>query len=79
MQDIQVIAKLNAEAVERSIPQQLAAGRTVVAEYSGLTFVGFETFSGENAERDARAKLNELNNRNDGSHGKIIRPETAAA
>lgn len=79
MQDLEVIHKLNAEAIERSIPQQLAAGRTVVAEYSGVHFVGFSTFTGDTAAADAQAKLTELNSRNDGTHGKIFRPEVATA
>lgn len=79
MQDLYTIHKLNAEAVERSIPSQLASGRTVVAEYSGLHFVGYETFSGETAREDALAKAAELNARNDGTTAKIFTPEEAAA
>ena len=79
MQDLEIINKLNAEAIERSIPQQLAAGRVVVAEYAGLHFIGFETFSGETALADAQAKLAKLNSSNDGTHGKLFTPEAAAA
>lgn len=79
MQDLNVINKLNNEAVERDIPRQLAAGRTVVAEYNGVTFVGYETFSGDHAEAEAQAKVAELAARRDSSHGKIFRPEAATA
>lgn len=79
MQDLNVIAKLNAEAIERDIPRQLAAGKIVVAEYTGLHFVGYETFSGETAEAEAQQKLNTLNARNDSTHGKIFRPTPVAA
>ncbi len=79
MQDLHIINKLNAEAIERSIPQQLAAGRTVVAEYAGLHFVGYETFSGENAEAEAQAKADEIASRGYTYTAKILRPEPVAA
>lgn len=79
MQDLNVIAKLNAEAIERDIPRQLAAGKIVVAEYTGLHFVGYETFSGDNAEAEAQEKLDALNARKDSTHGKIFRPTAVSA
>ena len=79
MQDLNVINKQNNEAIDRDIPRQLAEGKTVVAEYAGLHFVGYETFSGPNAEADAQAKVKELESRHDSSHGRIFRPEGATA
>ena len=78
MHDLNTINRLTAEAVERSIPQHLAAGRTVVAEYAGLHFVGFETFSGDNADTEAQARADEINSRGDSSHAKIVRPTVTA-
>ena len=51
----------NALAIEASIPRQLAAGKHVVAEYSAAGFQGYETFSGDNAEQMARAKVLAIN------------------
>lgn len=36
MQDLQVIDKLNGEAVERSVPSILAKGKHAVVRYTGL-------------------------------------------
>jgi hypothetical protein len=79
MQDLSVINRQNNEAVERDIPRQLANGNTVVAEYAGLHFVGYQAFSGPTAEADAQAKVKELESRHDSSHGRIFRPTTQAA
>lgn len=54
MQDLNVITKLNAEAVERDIPQQQANGKYVVAEYAGLHFIGYHLFDSE-AEANKQA------------------------
>lgn len=78
MNDLNQINKQNNEAIERDIPNQLAAGKIVVAEYTGLHFVGYETFSGENAEAEAQKKVADLAARHDSSHGKIFRPNSEA-
>jgi len=44
MHDIRTIDRLNAEAVERSVPHQLAAGKHLVLHYTGLHFVGSRAF-----------------------------------
>lgn len=77
MHDLNTINRLNNEAIEASIPKHLAEGRTVVAEYAGLHFVGFETFSGENAEQQAQEKLDRLTKAGGSVHGKIFRPASA--
>lgn len=77
MNDLNTINRLNAEAIERDIPRQLAAGKIVVAEYTGLHFVGYETFSGPNAEAEAQAKLAQIECQATG-HGKILRPNQEA-
>lgn len=79
MQDLNVIARQNAAAVERDIPRQLAAGKIVVAEFTGLHFVGYETFSGDNAKKEAEAKLARLNSSGSSTHGRIFWPEGVTA
>lgn len=79
MHDLNQIQKLNNEAVLASIPKHLEAGRIVVAEYAGLHFTGFETFSGDNAKAEAEAKLAELNAKGGSVHGTIHFPEAATA
>lgn len=74
MHDLNTINSLNNKAVEASIPKHLAEGRIVVAEYAGLHFIGFETFSGEGAEQEAQAKLDKLNSTGGSVHGKIFHP-----
>lgn len=49
MQDLNIINKLNAEAVQRDIPTQQRNGHYVVAEYAGLNFVGYSTHPTEAA------------------------------
>lgn len=79
MNDLNTITRLNNEAVQRDIPRQLEAGKTVVANYAGLHFVGYDTYEGHDAEAQAEARVAELKARNDSSHGKIFRPKTATA
>jgi hypothetical protein len=79
MHDLNQIHQLNNKAVEASIPKHLYAGRIVVAEYAGLHFTGYETFSGEGAKAEAEAKLAQLNAQGGSVHGKIYFPETVAA
>lgn len=59
MNDLNVIARQNAQAIERDIPTQQAAGKYVVAEYAGLHFVGYHCFD---KEVDANSKAAELGN-----------------
>lgn len=79
MHDIEVIARRNAEAIQQNIPRLQQQGKWVVAEYSGLHFIGYESFSGDDAEQDARAAIEALNARNDGTHGKLYEPIADAA
>lgn len=60
MQDLNVISKINAEAAQRDIPVQQAAGKYVVAEYSGLHYVAHHVFD---TEVDANAKAIEIGNK----------------
>lgn len=53
MQDLNVINKLNAEAIQRDIPTQQAAGKYVVAQFSGLNFVGYSLHDTEGARNQA--------------------------
>jgi hypothetical protein len=79
MHDLNQIQNINNKAVEATIPKHLEAGRIVVAEYAGLHFTGFETFSGEGAKAEAEAKLAELNAKGGSVHGKIHFPEGVTA
>ena len=72
MQDLNVITKLNNEAHERDIPNQQAKGLYVVAEYAGLNYVGYTTYT---AEVDANAKACEIGNE-PGKRARVFPPTT---
>jgi len=76
MQDINVIAKINAEAAERDIPQQLANGKHVVAEFAGLHYVAHHVF--DTAEK-AQHKAAQLNAEGGSTHARTFSPETTTA
>lgn len=74
MQDLNVINKLNNEAVLRDVPNQQAAGKFVVLEYAGLTFVGHSV---HDTEAEANAKAAELANPNSPTtRARVITPTT---
>ncbi|MBU3577542.1 hypothetical protein [Polynucleobacter sp. UK-Kesae-W10] len=79
MNDLNQINANNNKAILASIPKHLAEGKIVVAEYAGLSFVGFETFSGEHAATEAQEKLDRLNAAGGSIHGKIFTPSTEEA
>ena len=54
MQDLEIINRRNAEAVEAAIPKEVAAGKFVVGKYTGLHFVDYSAFTTE-AERNQAA------------------------
>lgn len=56
MHDLSTIAELNARAIERSIPQQLAAGKHAVLHYTGLHFFGASFHDTAQEAAEARAK-----------------------
>lgn len=58
MQDLNVINKLNSEAVQRDIPKQQAAGKYVVAQFAGLTFVGYSVHDTEGERNQAAVDYN---------------------
>lgn len=72
MQDLNTINKLNAEAIARDIPAQQRNGHHVVAEFNGLTFVGYSLHS---SEREANSKACELGNQL-GTRTKVYYPTT---
>lgn len=78
MNDIDTINRQNAEAIQRAIPDLRARGNHVVAEYSGLHFIGTHTFRGDTAEgaaaERAAARAAEINARNDGSSARVLAP-----
>lgn len=47
MQDLNIINKLNTEAIQRDIPVQQAAGKWIVGQFSGLNFVGYSVHDTE--------------------------------
>lgn len=53
MNDINIISKINSQAAQRDIPDQVAAGRFVVAEYAGLHYVNHTVFN-DKASADLR-------------------------
>jgi len=58
MQDIAIYARLNAEATERAIPQEVAKGKHVVAHYEGLAFFGHKAFDTRAEAETFAADLN---------------------
>ena len=77
MQDLEVIARLNAKAVEEHALKTRDAGKWGLAKYTGLNFHSYEDFDSE-AERNAAAAAWS----NAGAHGgrtKLIDPQVAAA
>lgn len=71
MQDLNVIIDQNNKAAERDIPQQLAAGKHVVAEYAGVSYIAHHVF--DNAEQ-AQHKQAQLNAAGGSSHAKLFSP-----
>jgi hypothetical protein len=53
MQDLNVINKLNNEAIQRDIPVQQAAGKFVVGQFAGLNFVGYSVHDTEGERNQA--------------------------
>lgn len=53
MQDLEVINRLNAEAVEAAIPKEVAAGKFVVGKYTGLHFVDYGAYPTEGERNQA--------------------------
>jgi len=70
MNDLHTIQKLNSQAVERDIPNQLAKGKFVVAEYTGLHFT---SHSVHDTEVEANAKACEIG-QEVGKRAKVHRP-----
>ena len=78
MNSLEVIAKRNAEAIERDIPRQQRRGKYVVAEYHGLHFVGFETFDDERSANEKAAKIGKHPGRIAKVFNPIVTPESKA-
>ncbi len=76
MQDLNVIAKLNAQAVEEHTLKSRDTGKFGVAKYTGLNFHSYADFDTE-AERNAAAA--EWNNEGAGHRTTLHNPEVAAA
>ena len=53
MQDLNIINKLNTEAIQRDIPVQQAAGKFVLAQFTGLTFIGYSVHDTEGERNQA--------------------------
>lgn len=76
MQDLNVITKLNAQAVEQHHLNTRDTGKFGVAKYSGLNFHSWADFDTE-AERNAAAI--EWTNSGPGNRTTLHNPEQAAA
>ena len=77
MQDLEVIDRLNARACAAEIPKLRAAGKFVVAIYSGLNYYSHEAFANAidaGLYIDSRALEN-----NPGERSQLLEPTTAAA
>jgi hypothetical protein len=57
MNGLNTIARLNADATERNIPARTAAGKYVVAEYSGLHFTSYTEWDTEVAANAFACKV----------------------
>lgn len=44
MHDLNVIADLNAKAVQNAIPELLAQGKYVIAKYAGVNYIDCESY-----------------------------------
>jgi hypothetical protein len=73
MQDLNVITKLNAQAVEEHAIKTRDAGKFGLAKYSGLNFESWADF-GTEAERNAAATA--WNNAGPGRRTALHNPET---
>lgn len=71
MQDLNVINKLNAEAIQRDIPVQQAAGKYVVAQFSGLNFHGYSVHDNE---RDRNKAAIDYTNATPGNRVELFNP-----
>ena len=58
MNDIDVISRKNAEAAQRDIPTQVAAGKFVVAEYAGLHYISHSVFDDASAAQSRATAVN---------------------
>ena len=76
MQDLEVIARLNAKAVEEHTLKSRDAGKFGVAKYTGLNFHSYADFDTQ-AERNAAAAA--WNNDGPGNRSTLHDPEVAAA
>lgn len=56
MNDLHIIAKQNAKATEAAVPREVAAGKHVVVEYLGLSFIGHRSFDNADAAKAYSAK-----------------------
>lgn len=71
MQALETIARQNAAATERDIPNQQAAGKHVVAQYAGLNFIGYQAFD---TEKQAQAFAAEFVDECPGNRTELHRP-----
>lgn len=76
MNDLEVIARKNAEAVEASIPALLKQGKYVVARFIGLHFVDCETFS---VRADAVHRAAQIDAQKNSERGVLYEPAIVPA
>lgn len=76
MQDIDVIERQNARAVEEHSLKTRDAGKWGLARYTGLNFHSWKDFDNE---RDRNAAASDWNNEGAGHRTKLFDPETVAA
>lgn len=71
MQDLEIINRQNAKAVEAHAAKEAAAGKYVLTKYSGLNFVDYEAFD---TERDRNAAAIEWTNSSPGNRSGHLNP-----
>lgn len=75
MQDLNVIIRQNAKAVEEFAAKEARAGKYVVARYTGLNFHSYEAFDNE---RDRNAAAIKWKNESNGHTVQHLNPPVAA-
>ena len=75
MQDLDVIIRQNARAEEEFANKEAAAGKWVVARYTGLNYHSYKSFDNE---RDRNAAAIEWNNDGIGRRTRLINPAAEA-
>lgn len=75
MQDLEVIHRQNARAVEEHAAKEAKAGKFVLTKYTGLNFHSYEAFNDERSRNEAAVNWTNASPGNRAGH---LNPPTAA-